>query len=267
MPEPLKIKQGTTRTVAVTGLRDAHGSILDPSGWAVEAVARPGIWADPVGVWRDTPDEGAGELLAEIVDADPTIDPTVEAGEKWIDLHIDPDVSLSWVTWREADLDVTIIEPGTGRTETFHSDLYLIPTTVRADSVSPPPPTPPPGSNGSSIRFTEIAATALSGHRVVTRQPDGTVGYASNDDPADVTAPLWVTTGAATSGASVTVVAYGVIDEPSWAWTPGSIYLGAGGLITQTPPVKPGALFVAQIGFATSPTSVFVERSPSITLV
>jgi hypothetical protein len=266
VPDPLKVKQGTTRTVALTGLRDSTGALLDPTGWAIHGVARPGVWADPVAVWRDTPDTGAGELATEVVDADPAIDPTVEAGEKWIDLHIDPDVSLSWVTWREAELDVTITEPGTGRTETFHSDLHLIPTTVRADSTGPPPPVSPTGG-GSSIRFTEVAATVLSGHRVVTRQTDGTVGYASNDDLADVNAPLWITTGAAASGALVTVVAYGVIDEPSWAWTPGPVYLGSGGLITQTPPAGPGALFIAQIGFATSPTSVFVERSSSITLV
>jgi hypothetical protein len=132
VPEPLRIKQGTTRAVLVTGLRDSHGALLDPSGWAIHGVARPGIWADVVAVWRDTPDTDLGELLAEVVDADPTIDPTVQDGEKWIELHIDPDVSLAWVTWRDADLDVTVTESGTGRTETFHTDLHLIPTTVRS---------------------------------------------------------------------------------------------------------------------------------------
>jgi hypothetical protein len=130
VPEPLRIKQGTTRTVTVTGLRDSHGDLLDPTGWAIHGVARPGIWADPVAVWRDEPDTDAGELQADVIDADPD-DPTVQAGEKWIELHIDPAVSLTWVTWLDADLDVTITESGTGRVETFHTDLHLIPTTVR----------------------------------------------------------------------------------------------------------------------------------------
>lgn len=129
MPDPLKVKQGTTRTVALTGLRDSAGALLNPTGWAIHGVARPGIWADPVAVWRDNP--GDGELQADVIDADPTIDPTVEAGEKWIELHIEPAVSLTWVTWRDAELDVTITESGTDRVETFHTDLHLIPTTVR----------------------------------------------------------------------------------------------------------------------------------------
>lgn len=131
MPEPLRIKQGTTRTVTVTGLRDAHGAILDPTGWAIHGVARPGMWADPTAVWRSAP-PGVGEYLAEVVDADPTIDPTVVSGEKWIELHIAPAVSLTWVTWRNAVLDVTVTEPVTARTETFSTTLELIPTTVRA---------------------------------------------------------------------------------------------------------------------------------------
>jgi hypothetical protein len=129
VPDPLKVKQGTTRTVALTGLRDATGALLNPTDWAIHGVARPGIWADPVAVWRDEP--GEGELQADVIDADPAIDPTVEPGEKWIELHIDPAVSLTWVTWRDAELDVTITESGTDRVETFHTDLHLIPTTVR----------------------------------------------------------------------------------------------------------------------------------------
>lgn len=129
MPEPLIIKQGTTRTVFLTGLRDTHGALLDPTGWGIHGVARPGVWADTVAVWRDTP--GAGELQADVVDADPTIDPTVVTGEKWVELHVDPAVSLGWVGWRDAEVDVTITEPGTGRVETFHTELHLIPTTVR----------------------------------------------------------------------------------------------------------------------------------------
>lgn len=128
MPEPLLIKQGTTRLITITGLRDAHGTILDPTGWAIYAVARPGIWAAEVAVWRDVP--GSGEYLAEVADADPLIDPTVIMGEKWIQLHIDPAVSDTW-TWRVADLDIEIKEPGTGREETFTTELELVPTTVR----------------------------------------------------------------------------------------------------------------------------------------
>lgn len=124
----LQIKQGTTRTVTVTGLLDATGVLLDPTGWDIHAVARPGIWAAPVAVWRDTP--GPGELLAEVMAADLTITPTAQPDEKWIYLHIDPTTSLAW-TWFTAVVDITITEPVTNRKETFSTTLRLTPTTVR----------------------------------------------------------------------------------------------------------------------------------------
>lgn len=127
--EPLVLKQGTTRTITVTGLRTAANELLDPTRWGLHAVARPGIWADPVAVWRDTP--GVGEHLAEVVPADPTVDPTVSPGEKWLYLHIAPVVSDTW-EWATANLDIEISEPSTGRQETFSRILRLDPTTVRS---------------------------------------------------------------------------------------------------------------------------------------
>jgi hypothetical protein len=120
--EPLLIKQGTTRSITITNLRDAHGQPLDPTGWGIHGVARPGIWAASVAVWRNNPDLNAGELLAEIVDD--------ETGGKQIDLDIDPAVSDSW-HWSVAVLDVEIQEPLTNRQETFSVELQLVPTTVR----------------------------------------------------------------------------------------------------------------------------------------
>lgn len=130
MLDPLEIKQGTTRVVTLRNLRDRAGQLLDPTGWGIRGVARPGIWADVVAVWTGNP--AGGEYLAEVVDADPELDPTVVDGEKWIDLHIDPEASLSWTTWFTALLDVSVTEPVTGRKETFSTELRLVPTTVRS---------------------------------------------------------------------------------------------------------------------------------------
>jgi len=69
-------------------------------------------------------------------------------------------------------------------------------------------------------------------------------------------------------GQSATVLAYGLLTESSWAWTPNvPLFLGADGLLTQTPPVAPGALFLAQVGTATGATAAFFDRHPSIGLV
>lgn len=130
MAEPLSIKQGTTRTIVVSKLRDAAKQPLNPTGWTVYAVARTGIWGPVVAVWRTIPGEDEG--LAEVVDADPTIDSTVVAGEKWIYLHVTPTMSDGW-SWQAAELDIEIKEPGVnGREETFSTELRIVPTTVRA---------------------------------------------------------------------------------------------------------------------------------------
>jgi len=120
----------------------------------------------------------------------------------------------------------------------------------------------------AQIQLTANAAVALSGHRVVTPRPDGTLEYASNAVASHLHAPLWITQGAVTIGQSATVLAYGSLTESSWAWTPGGpLFLGADGLLTQIPPVAPGALFSAQIGTATRATAAFFDRQPSIGLV
>jgi len=124
-----------------------------------------------------------------------------------------------------------------------------------------------PGDAVSQIVISGAAAEALSGHSVVTRRPDGTLEYASNDNPAHQSLPLWVTTGAASIGAQATAVMYGLLEEPTWSWTAGPVWLGGGGALTQTAPSAPSAVFLAQIGVATSPTTVFVDRNPSITLI
>lgn len=120
------------------------------------------------------------------------------------------------------------------------------------------------GGSVAELKRSGVAAVALSGHRVVTPQTNGQLNYASNDNLAHLAAPLWITSGAASSGASVEVLLFGLMIEPSWSWTPGPVYLGTNGQLTQTPPAAPGAVFIAQVGTATSPTSLFVDRAPSI---
>ncbi|WP_130291599.1 hypothetical protein [Pseudonocardia sediminis] len=110
------------------------------------------------------------------------------------------------------------------------------------------------------------AAVDLSGHRVVTPLPDGSVRYAASNRMLDRWAPLWLTAGAASAGGLVEVVTRGPIDEPSWSWTVGPVYLSEEGRLTQAAPSRPRFMFVAQVGTATSPTSVFVDRFQSVVL-
>lgn len=118
----------------------------------------------------------------------------------------------------------------------------------------------------STVIVTANAASALSGHRAVTRLANGTIGYVSNDNPAHTNVPVWITAAAAESGAPVNAVAYGLVTEPSWSWSPGAVFLGPNGALTQTAPQAPSASFLSRIGTAFSATTIFVTQSPSITL-
>lgn len=118
------------------------------------------------------------------------------------------------------------------------------------------------GQDGTNTQatFDKTAAVDLSGHRVVTPRSDGTVEYATNLEPADATAPIWLTLGAALAGEPVSVVAFGEVVEPSWNWTSGlPIFLGADGVLTQTPPTAP-AVFILQLAASTgTPSSLFFD--------
>lgn len=121
-------------------------------------------------------------------------------------------------------------------------------------------------STATTLLRHATAATDLSGHRVVTLDASGELVYADNTNSAHAHAPLWLTTGAATTGAATDVVASGDVTEPSWSWTPGPVYLGGNGLLTQAPPSAPGAAFLARVGYAADPTTVYVDPQPSIVL-
>jgi hypothetical protein len=130
LPRELIIKQGTDRTIVVHTLRDVHRRVWDPTGCIIHAVARSAVEDLVVAVWRSgTP--GAGEGLAEVVNADPEIDSTTLPGEKWIQLYIAPEWSDTW-TWTSANLDIEVRETVSPfRTEIFAAVLRFIPTTVR----------------------------------------------------------------------------------------------------------------------------------------
>ncbi|WP_280365903.1 hypothetical protein [Nocardia wallacei] len=111
--------------------------------------------------------------------------------------------------------------------------------------------------------MTGTAGVALSGHRAVVRQPDGAFVYADNTDPAHLALPIGITNSAAAVGDSVEVVMLGELAEPSWSWTPGPIFLGTSGALTQA---VPGTGFLAQLASATAATAIYVDRSPSVAL-
>jgi hypothetical protein len=120
------------------------------------------------------------------------------------------------------------------------------------------------GQDGSSLAatFTRIAGETLGGHRLVWIN-NNQAFYASADE---VSAELvsGITTGAVSSGALATIQSSGEIEEPSWSWAEGVVYLGLNGQLTQTPPTTH---VNTEIGVALAATKLLVRVQRAIYLL
>ena len=112
------------------------------------------------------------------------------------------------------------------------------------------------GGGVSSDSLIITAGEALGGDRAVYVAADGKAYYA---DQSNATARLvcGVTTGAAASGAAVTVRIQSTLVEPTWAWTVSDIvWLSTTGLLTQTVPTSG---YLVQVGVPVGPTQLRIE--------
>ncbi len=121
-----------------------------------------------------------------------------------------------------------------------------------------------PEISGSGI-YTFVADGTLSGHRVVKPTTSGKVGYVSSAVPADAPKALGITLGAAVDGDQLQVQTFGVMEEPTWAWTVNSpVYCGVDGVLTQ---VVPSEGFVLCVGVALKATSINISFKTPIILL
>ena len=123
----------------------------------------------------------------------------------------------------------------------------------------------PPGTivNSDSLQLKYTSTGPVSAPRVVYTGASGPA-LADKDTLSQQDKILGVTiTSAAGSGEEVTVVTEGKIDDPSFSFTPGAIWLGASGVLTQT---KPTTGLLVQIGVAISATLINVNIGMAIKL-
>jgi hypothetical protein len=110
------------------------------------------------------------------------------------------------------------------------------------------------GGSGDNI-FTHEAGENLGGHRAVYIAGDGKA-YLADHSTAHELQPVGVTVGSASVGFIAQIQSEGELQEPSWAWSNGPVYLGVNGLLTQVAPLT-GSIFV--IGVAAGPTRIRVS--------
>lgn len=111
------------------------------------------------------------------------------------------------------------------------------------------------GEPGTSADALEVpAGEDVGGHRPIS--VIGGAAYHTDPDDADSAAAcVGISLNAAALGDTVRIVVAGYMTEPSWGWMDGPIWVGAGGLLTQSPPAVAA---VIQIGVATGPQSLVV---------
>lgn len=130
-----------------------------------------------------------------------------------------------------------------------------------------PTPCPPDGGGGdtNAVHVTRTTGMALGGHRVVTSDDDGKLVYADKGMFSDVTRAFWLTTSAWGVGELADVIAFGMVEEFSWTWTPGElIFLNSNGLMTQIPPTELDGEFLVVVAKAVTDVEIFFDPSPPI---
>lgn len=120
----------------------------------------------------------------------------------------------------------------------------------------------PPGPPGADFVFQCIALEPVGGHRVVIGSGFNGVRYADAANETHYGKVLGLTLNAASAEGVVSVKNVGAVDESSWTLTPDAdIWLASNGHFTQTPP---NTAFTQRIGYALTPTRMWVDLSDSI---
>ena len=105
-----------------------------------------------------------------------------------------------------------------------------------------------------------VAGEDVGGHRVVRLGADGLAYHADQSSEAHCLAILGLTTGAAGTGAPVSIRDAGPVEEASWSWTPDALVflVGQGQLAQSMPEAGP----IVVIGQAVSATRLVVTLQP-----
>lgn len=131
---------------------------------------------------------------------------------------------------------------------------------VVTEALQGPPGPPGPAGGAAFIRQSDGPLSAL---RIVWEDGSGVVRPldSSDEDHIDLMSGLTLT--AAASTGPVTVQRSGPVNDAAWTWTPGRVYLGANGALTQTPPADG---FDVLVGVAVSPTRLILDFQDPIEL-
>lgn len=121
----------------------------------------------------------------------------------------------------------------------------------------------PQGPQGGTTPV-QVGSIPLSGHSAAALSADGLLVPADCGDPAHLGAVVGVVDSAYPAGDMAVVRASLPLEHAGWTWTPGPVFVGLAGALTQT--VPPGAVFIQVIGRAVSATRVLIDIQPPISI-
>lgn len=121
------------------------------------------------------------------------------------------------------------------------------------DQGPPGPPGAPGPAGGASIQ--RLAGETLSSLRMVY-ELNGQVYLLSAADAAHIDLLLGLALTAAPAGTATNIQLIGAVDDAAWSWTPGPVWLGTNGALTQAPPTSG---FDVRLGAAVSATRVILN--------
>lgn len=126
----------------------------------------------------------------------------------------------------------------------------------------PPGPQGPIGPAGGAA-FIRQTSAPLSALLIVWEDEQGVVRPLDCNDEDHIDLMCGITLTAASGPGSVSVQCLGPVDDDNWNWSPGRVYLGANGSLTQTPP---SGGFDVLVGVAVSATRVLLSLTDPIEL-
>lgn len=122
----------------------------------------------------------------------------------------------------------------------------------------------PPGKDGAngSAYISLPTNKPISGHKLVVTDDNGFATYVDCRQIQHANRVVGLTVHAVTDNGTVSVLSHGDITDASFNFSPGAVFIGIDGELTQLLPVD--AVFVQQIGVALSHSRLFVSSFPAI---
>lgn len=139
-------------------------------------------------------------------------------------------------------------------------EVEVIEVLTVAEQGPPGVPGSPGPSGGTSVQ--RSAGATVSALRVVY-ELNGEVFHLDREDAAHIHLLLGVALNAGAAGTPINVQRFFDITDASWNWTPGRVYLGAAGALTQTPPAVG---YHVLIGSAVSATRLTLNLQDPISM-